>query len=63
MTIAPPIIVKSWGLSLIKAHTHKGPKIVSKSIIILTFEAGVIREALDRSMNDNGRINKPVIEI
>ena len=50
MTIAPPIIVKSWGLSLIKAHTHKGPNIVSKSIIILTFEAGVILAALELSL-------------
>lgn len=59
----PPIIVRNWGLSVVNVHTHNGPNIVSKSIIILTFEAGVIREAFDRSMNDNGRINKPVIEI
>ncbi len=63
MTIAPPIIVKSWGLSLIKAHTHNGPKIVSKSIIMLTFEAGVILAALDNNMNDRGSIIKPDIDI
>ena len=44
-------------------HTHKGPNIVSKSIIILTFEAGVILEAFDKSINDSGRMNKPVIDI
>ena len=63
MTIAPPIIVKSWGLSLMKAHTHKGPSMVSKSIIILTFDAGVILAALDSNMNDTGRIIKPVIDM
>ena len=63
MTIAPPIIVKSWGLSLIKAHTHNGPNIVSKSIIILTFDAGVILAALDSDMNEMGRIINPVIDI
>jgi len=63
MTIAPPIIVKSWGLSLIKAHTHKGPKIVSKSIIILTFEAGVILAALESNKNDKGKIIRPVIDM
>ena len=63
MTIAPPKIVKSWGLSLIKTHTHKGPNIVSKSIIILTFDAGVTLAALDSNMNDIGRIINPVIDI
>ena len=63
MTIAPPIIVKRWGLSLIKAHTHNGPNIVYKSIIILTFDAGVILAALDSDMNDTGRIINPVIDI
>ena len=63
MTIAPPIIVKSWGLSLIKAHTHKGPNIVSKSIIILTFEAGVILAALESDKNDKGKIIRPVIDM
>ena len=63
MTIAPPIIVKSWGLSLRKAHTHKGPNIVSKSIIILTFEAGVILTALESNKNDKGKIIRPVIDM
>ena len=63
MTIAPPTIVSICGLSLINAQTHKGPNIVSKSIIILTFDAGVILAALDNNMNDTGRIIKPVIDI
>ena len=46
-----------------KAHTHNGPSMVSKSIMILTFDAGVILAALDSNINDIGRIIKPVIEI
>ena len=63
MTIAPPIIVKNLGLSLTKAHTHRGPNIVSKSIIILTFEAGVILAALESNKNDKGKIIRPVIDM
>ena len=61
--MVPPIIVRSCGLSLIKTHTHKGPNIVSKSIIMLTFDAGVILEAVDNNINDSGRIIKPDIDI
>ncbi len=63
MTIVPPIIVRNLGLSFVNVQTHNGPNIVSKSIIILTFEAGVILEAFDKSINDSGRMNKPVIDI
>ena len=61
--MVPPIIVRNWGRSFVNVHTHNGPNIVSKSMIILTFEAGVILEAFDNSINDSGRMNKPVIDI
>ena len=50
-------MAKLLGLSLTPIHTHRGPKIVSRSNIMLTLDALVCRDASESKKNETGKIN------
>ena len=63
MTIIPPKIIWSPGISFKKIATHNGPIIVSNNIIRLMFVAIVYFVAIAKAAKDKGKMTMPEIDI